>query len=170
MGEGTSEIQNSHSAEGRCENFLSSMSWSLACDICQMPQSLAFGWQQCPHWKASRQLHAKTQREIESFTQHSRCCVWGLKNPEGQRHTKFCEARLSTPLSDPRNRNHKSLAIGNHNFEVASFFRRNRSKIAVSQSQKSHWAKKIAAIQNHTLVVATYSGGFPDPCGASETL
>ena len=73
-------------------------------------------------------------------------------------------------LSDPRNRNHKSLAIGNHNFEVASFSRRNRSKIAVSQSQKSHWAKKIAAIQNHTLVVATYSGGFPDPCGASETL
>ena len=73
-------------------------------------------------------------------------------------------------LSDPRNRNHKSLAIGNHNFEVASFSRRNRSKIAVLQSQKSHWAKKIAAIQNHTLVVATYSGGFPDPCGSSETL
>ena len=73
-------------------------------------------------------------------------------------------------LSDPRNRNYKSLAIGNHNFEVASFSRRNRSKIAVSQSQKSHWAKKIAAIQNHTLVVATYSAGFPDPCGASETL
>ena len=72
-------------------------------------------------------------------------------------------------LSDPRNRNHKSLAIGNHNFEVASFSRRNRNKIAVSQSQKSHWAKKIAAIQNHTLVVATYSGGFPDPCGAFET-
>ena len=73
-------------------------------------------------------------------------------------------------LSDPGNRNHKSLAIGNHNFEVASFSRRNRSKIAVSQSQKSHWAKKIAAIRNHTLVVATYFGGFPDPCGASETL
>ena len=73
-------------------------------------------------------------------------------------------------VSDPRNRNHKSLAIGNHNFEVASFSRRNRSKIAVSQSQKSHWAKKIAAIRNHTLVVAKYSGGFPDPCGASETL
>ena len=73
-------------------------------------------------------------------------------------------------LSDPRSRNHKSLAIGNHNLEVASFSRRNRSKIAVSQSQKSHWAKKIAAIQNYTLVVATYSGGFPDPCGAFETL
>ena len=29
----------------------------------------------------------------------------------------------------------------------------------MSQSQKSHWAKKIAAIRNHTLVVATYSGG-----------
>ena len=72
-------------------------------------------------------------------------------------------------LSDPRNRNHKSLAIGNHNFEVASFSRRNHSKIAV-KSQKSHWAKKIAAIQNHTLVVAPYSGGFADPCGASEIL
>ena len=34
-------------------------------------------------------------------------------------------------LSDPRNRNHKSLAIANHNFEVASFSRRNRSEIAV---------------------------------------
>ena len=36
-------------------------------------------------------------------------------------------------LSDPRNRNHKSLAIANRNFEVASFSRRNRSEIAVSQ-------------------------------------
>ena len=35
-------------------------------------------------------------------------------------------------LSDPRNRNHKSLAIGNHNFEVASFSRRNRNEIAAS--------------------------------------
>ena len=50
-------------------------------------------------------------------------------------------------LSDPRNRNHKLLAIGNHNFEVASFSRRNRSKIAMSQSQKPHWAQTIAAIQ-----------------------
>ena len=76
----------------------------------------------------------------------------------------------SCALSDPLNRNHKSLAIGNHNFEVASFSRRNRSKIAVSQSQKSHWAKKIAAIRNHTLVVATISGGFPALGDASETL
>ena len=36
-------------------------------------------------------------------------------------------------LSDPRNHNHKSLAIANHNFEVASFSRRNRNEIAVSQ-------------------------------------
>ena len=36
-------------------------------------------------------------------------------------------------LSDPRNRNHKSLAIANHNFEVASFSRRNRNEIAVLQ-------------------------------------
>ena len=34
-------------------------------------------------------------------------------------------------LSDPRNRNHKSLAIANRNFEVASFSRRSRSEIAV---------------------------------------
>ena len=36
-------------------------------------------------------------------------------------------------LSDPRNRNHKSLAIANHNFEIASFSRRNRNEIAVLQ-------------------------------------
>ena len=72
-------------------------------------------------------------------------------------------------LSDRRNRNHKSLAIANHNFEVASFSHRNRSEIAVLQSQKSHCAKTIAAIRNHTLVVATTSGGFPDLCDASET-
>ena len=34
-------------------------------------------------------------------------------------------------LSDPRHRNHKSLAIANHNFEVTSFSRRNHSEIAV---------------------------------------
>ena len=38
-------------------------------------------------------------------------------------------------LSDPRNRNHKSLAIANRNLEVASFSRRNRSeKIAALQA------------------------------------
>ena len=59
-------------------------------------------------------------------------------------------------LSDPRNRNHKSLAIGNPNFEAASLSSRNRNKMTVSQSQKSHCANKIAAIRNHNLVVATY--------------
>ena len=39
--------------------------------------------------------------------------------------------KLCFELSDPRNRNHKSLAIANHNFEVASFSRRNRNEIAV---------------------------------------
>ena len=73
-------------------------------------------------------------------------------------------------LSDPRTRNHKPLAIGNHNFEIASFSRRNRNKITMSQSQNSHWAKKIAAIRNHTFVVATISGRFLDLCDASETL
>ena len=39
------------------------------------------------------------------------------------------EAQEHVPLglSDPRNRNRKSLAIGNHNFEIESFSRRNRS-------------------------------------------
>ena len=37
----------------------------------------------------------------------------------------------------------------------------------MSQSQKSHWAKQIAAIRNHT---ATICGGFLDLCDASETL
>ena len=36
-------------------------------------------------------------------------------------------------LSDPRNRNHKSLAIANRNFEVASFARRNSNEITVLQ-------------------------------------
>ena len=79
-------------------------------------------------------------------------------------------AHIASKLSDPRNCNHKSLATANRNFKVASFASRNRSKIAVSQSQKSHRAKKIAAIRNHTLVVATISGGFPDLCDDSETL
>ena len=39
--------------------------------------------------------------------------------------------------SDPRKRKHKSLAIANHNFEVASFFRRNRIEIAVLQVFRS---------------------------------
>ena len=43
-------------------------------------------------------------------------------------------------LSDPRHRNHKSLAITNHNFEVASFSRRNRNEIAVLQVfSESQW-------------------------------
>ena len=31
--------------------------------------------------------------------------------------------------------------------------------MTVYQSQKSHWVKKIAAMRNHNLVVATHSGG-----------
>ena len=69
-------------------------------------------------------------------------------------------------LSDPRSRNHKSLAIGNHNFEVASFAPRNRS-VAIT---KIALGKNIAAIRNHTLVVTTIFGGFPDMCDASATL
>ena len=84
---------------------------------------------------------------------------------EGKRNSKN-----HPELSDPPNRNHKSLAIGHHNFKVASFSCRNRSKIAVSQSHKPHWAQKTAAIRNHTLVVATYSGRCLDLCDASETL
>ena len=94
-----------------------------------------------------------------------------LGNRQQRGHsTIFEESAPSHALSDPHDRNHKSLAIGNHNLEVASFARRNCRKIALSQSQKSHWAKDIAAIRNHTLVVATISGGFPDLCAASETL
>ena len=43
-------------------------------------------------------------------------------------------------LSDPSSRNHKSLAIANHDFEVASFSRRNRSEIAVLEVfSESQW-------------------------------
>ena len=58
---------------------------------------------------------------------------------------EFGEIRqnFSKNLSDPRNRNHKSLAIANHNFEVSSFSRRNRSEIAMlevfSESQWFFW-------------------------------
>ena len=41
--------------------------------------------------------------------------------------------RSETVISDPRNRDHKSLAIANRNFEVASFSRRNRNETAVLQ-------------------------------------
>ena len=44
-----------------------------------------------------------------------------------------CTKLLGDELSGPRHRNHKSLAIANHNFEVASFSRRNRNEIAVSE-------------------------------------
>ena len=64
--------------------------------------------------------------------------------------------------------NRKRLAIITSKSH-ASFSRSNRSKIAVLQSQKLHWAQKIAAIRNRTLIVAMISGGF-DLCDASETL
>ena len=166
------------------------------------------------------------------------------KSRKGQKRTKKeGQVQIGKPprlaafeLSDPRNRNHKSLAIGNHNFEVASF---SRSKIAVksqcrnynnrigpktpltllqallfwkkqgffpqtskgfslrgtvkslekrgkrtkkqgkSENEQSKeiekkknkdWRVRVTAVRNHTLVVATISGGFPDLCDASETL
>ena len=56
---------------------------------------------------------------------------FSLQVLEGQRKVNI--RRITFILSDPRNRNHKSLAIANHNFEVASFSRRNRNEIAVLQ-------------------------------------
>ena len=51
----------------------------------------------------------------------------------------------SRNLTDPRNRNHKSLAIANRNFEVTSFCRRNRSEIAVLQVlSESQWFLWVA--------------------------
>ena len=56
---------------------------------------------------------------------------------------------LQPQLSDPHNRNHKSLAIANHNFEVASFFRRNRSEIAVSEVfSESQWFFWVLRLQS----------------------
>ena len=56
-------------------------------------------------------------------------------------------------LSDPRNRNHKSLAIANHNFEVASFSRRNRSEIAVLEFfwSRSDFFKVAIAVASDLL-------------------
>ena len=54
-----------------------------------------------------------------------------------QKSAVFRRGRIARSRSDPRNRNHKSLAIANHNFEVASFCRRNRNEIAVLQVFRS---------------------------------
>ena len=51
----------------------------------------------------------------------------------------------SLKFSDPRNPNHKSLAIANRNFAVASFSGRNRSEIAVLQVfSESQWFFRVA--------------------------
>ena len=42
------------------------------------------------------------------------------------------------------------------------------AEIAIKSPQKSHWAKKIVAIRNHSLVVATCSVRFPYLCGTAE--
>ena len=59
-----------------------------------------------------------------------------LKGENLQISAKICVSGRFVPwvrhgLSDPRHRNHKSLAIANHDFEVAKFSRTNRSEIAV---------------------------------------
>ena len=97
----------------------------------------------------------------------------GGEHTESTCHCSLSEAlkqdHSTSDLSDPRNRNHKSLAIGNHNFKVTSFSSRNRDKIAVSQSQKSHWAKKNHCDSESHPCSRNVFWGFPDPCGASET-
>ena len=69
-------------------------------------------------------------------------------------------------LVNPRNRNHKSLANGNHNIEIASFSRRNRNvaitKIALGQKPLRFG---ITPLWSQRLF-----GGVPDLCDASETL
>ena len=65
----------------------------------------------------------------------------------------FREGISCSQLGDSSNHNYKSQAIGNHNIEVAS--------ISADIATKSRPSKRIAAIQNHGLVVATYSGAFP---------
>ena len=62
-------------------------------------------------------------------------------------------------LSDPRNRNpiHKSLAIGNHNFEVATI----HTEIAIRLPSRNHrnaLGKVLVMIGHHDLVVPTSSG------------
>ena len=88
-------------------------------------------------------------------------CYWMKirKNPQSNlfRHFNFlprwCTVILvlvhHLKLSDPHNRNHKSLAIANRNFEVASFPCRNRSEIAAlqvfSESQWFFWVAMAVA-------------------------
>ena len=68
------------------------------------------------------------------------------------------------PHRHPRNRNHKSLAIVNHNFEVASFSRRNRSVAITALGRKNRCDSESHPCSRNVF------WGFPDPCGASETL
>ena len=87
----------------------------------------AFVWQLCP-------THASyNHKSWESQPPSGLLQSPGTKNqPKVFLHKVFPNPGRPD-LSDPRSRNHKSLAIANHNFEVASFSRRNRNKIAVLQ-------------------------------------
>ena len=76
------------------------------------------------HWTGSPKQRHRPNRQ--KMSQKSETCVFS-------RSGKFWTFFGHFVLSDPRNRNHKSLAIANHNFEVASFSRRNRNEIAVLQ-------------------------------------
>ena len=78
-----------------------------------------------------------------SFQQISRRLGFLLQDHHSPLHSPCSPAEASRWLSDPRNRNHKSLAIANHNFEVARFFPQksqwNRSFAGVSESQWFFW-------------------------------
>ena len=97
-------------------------------------------------------------------------------------------SRWRAKLSDPRNRNHKLLAIANRNFEVASFSHRNRNEIAVlqvfSESQWFFWVViaiasdlrfEVAAIQvtrvlnQHKLVSCYTAGNNPATKSAKQS-
>ena len=57
------------------------------------------------------------------------CCWYAPQPADKMSHHNYIHS--SQKLSDPRKRNHKSLAIANRNFEVASFSCRNHNEIAV---------------------------------------
>ena len=69
-------------------------------------------------------------------------------------------------LVNPRNRNHKSLANGNHNIEITSFSRRNRS-VAIT---KIELGQKPLRFRITPLWSQQLFGGVSDLCDASETL
>ena len=85
---------------------------------------------------------------FQRLQQTMKCKLWNVLGEQLSDFWAILNQCRNSTVSDPL---HAQSQIGGdsliHGFEVASFFApRNHGLIAVSQSQKSHWVKEIAAI------------------------